>query len=117
NMLHLRSALILLILSIGVMRGAETAPPSEEMKHILRDRLTGPYDLRLDGLTKLDWTPAKLQELQKKVPIEIYRVPYPKGVADYFGYSIYRVKSDNRFLILRTGGIAGVFQLYSSVAE
>jgi len=65
-MLHLRSALILLILSIGVMRGAETAPPSDEMKHILHDRLSGRYDLRLDGLTKLDLATRQVRGVSKE---------------------------------------------------
>jgi len=116
-MLHLRSLLISLILALGSILHADDAAPSEGMKQILRDRLVGQYDLRLDGLIRLDWTRAKLEEFQKKVPVEIYHVPQPKGAADYFGYSICRIKSDNRFVIAKTGGVAGVFEVYSSTKE
>ena len=113
---HLNS-LLLLILFTGSLFGGEKAAPSEEMKQILRDRQVGQHDLQLKGLTKLNWTPAKLEEFQKKVPMEVYHVPPPKRTADYFAYTIYRIESDNRFLIVRSGGIVGISQVYASFQQ
>ena len=84
------------------------------MKRILRDRLVGRHDLRLDGLTKLEWTREPFDRFTQKNPLEIYRVPYPRGTADYFSYIIYRLKLKPKYVIVRSGGLAGVFEVYMS---
>ncbi len=32
----------------------------------------------------------------------------------FFEYTVYRLKRSNRFLVVRTGGIAGVFEVYET---
>jgi len=84
------------------------------MKRILRDRLVGRHDLRLGGLTKVEWTPERFERFKRKTPLEIYNVPYPRGTADYFSYAIYRLTLKPKYVIVRTGGFAGVFEVYMS---
>jgi hypothetical protein len=115
-MMRLRSILPFLLCT-ACLAARPSNPPSPAMKRILRDRLVGRHDLRLDGLTKMEWTRERFERFTQKTPLEIYHVPYPRGAADYFSYTIYRLKLKPKYAILVTGGFAGVFEVYTSQPE
>lgn len=86
---------------------------SAEMKAILRDRLFGRYDLKVDDLMKLRWTEKDLREAMKHIDFEVIKLPHQKGTFDTFKYRIFRSRSNNDYMIERTEGFAGVYELYA----
>ncbi|MFC5457566.1 hypothetical protein [Prosthecobacter fluviatilis] len=103
------TTLAILVL-LGGQSFAKTQKPSEEMILILIHHKSGPNDLDVSKLP-LDKTmdfPSK-----KEMPeYEVYRVPYPKGIADYFGYDVYLHAQSGRYWIYQGGGVASVSKFY-----
>jgi hypothetical protein len=103
---------LILLLTLLTSNHLAVADPSLEIKLVLKERLAGKHDLRLDGLTREQLTPEQSKRLEDKSSYEAYAIPYPKNVADYFAYAIYRFKATGEIWIVRTGGFAGVRELY-----
>jgi hypothetical protein len=86
--------------------------PSPEIEKVLKDRLVEKHDLRLNDLTGARPTPEQTKRLEDKASYERYNVPYPQNMADGFSYSIYRFKATGEMWITKTGGFAGISELY-----
>lgn len=104
--------LVLFLALLAFVQPVCAADPSPEIQQVLKERLVGKYDLKLDGLTKATLTPAHNKKLEDKSSYEVFHVPYPKRAADYFAYSIYRFNVTGEIWIIRSGGYAAVHELY-----
>ena len=103
----------LFLLTSGVpLEHLEQPKASAEMKKILRGRLLDRYNLKVDDLKKLNWSEDKLREAAKHIDFEVFRLPAERGAFDAFKYRIFRSKSNNDYIIERSGGFAGVHELY-----
>ncbi len=100
---------VLYVLGTGTVRAAD---PSPEIQRVLKERLVGKHDLKLDGLTGTAPTPEQRKKLEDKAAFEVYQIPYPKNTADYFSYAIYRFKDTGKIWIIRSGGFAGRTELF-----
>jgi len=100
---------IALILFCGSVTYANDQKPSKDMQKILDERLSGPSQLRTDGLKKLHY--QDLEEINKLTEFEKYRVPHPTG-NDIIEYEIWRSTQTGGYLILKTGGEAGLLDVY-----
>jgi hypothetical protein len=108
-----RRSLLVLLSALGLAALPLRAQnPSPEIQSVLKDRLVGKNDLRVDDLPKAKPTPEQLKRLDNKASYERYDVPYPKNMADGFAYAIFRFKDTGEIWIQRTGGFAGVSELY-----
>ena len=84
---------------------------NSSVKRILQAHKTGEWDLDVSKLSRLSETPNDfLKRMSGR--IEVHRVPPPSNVADAFVYDIILAKKGQRFWIRRTGGFAGVNELY-----
>ena len=106
------SILVLLVVALLCQGALCAATPSPEIQKVLKERYDGKYDLNLKGLVKSDAAKEQLNRLNDKSSYEVYHVPYPMGTADYFSYSIYRIKATGEIWILKSGGVAGVSEVY-----
>jgi hypothetical protein len=91
---------------------AKESRVSEPMKKILRERLVDRFELKIEDLTKLELTKEQLADMAAADKFEIFKLPSRPGVADDFHYQIFRSRKDNTYIILRTGGFAGVHEYY-----
>jgi len=89
---------------------AKDQEPSAEMRLILDHHRTGASTLNVKVLTK-DETKAAPNETDM-AEYEVYEVPYPQGVADYFSYKVYLHTPSGRYWIHQSGGFAGVSHFY-----
>ena len=79
------------------------------MRKILNLRFSSPTILGTSGLKKLHY--QDLEEIGKLTKFEKYRVPHAHG-ADIIEYEIWRSAETGAYLILRTGGEAGLLEVY-----
>ncbi len=102
--------ILAVLMSLGKQAEARTRKPSEEMILILIHHKSGPYDLDEKGLAldKAKDFPSKTETPE----YEVYNIPYPKGMADYFGYSVYLHTKSGRYWIHQSGGVGGVSNFY-----
>jgi len=92
------------------MYAADEAQPSRstEMQKIIEQRKAG-FELKTDGLKKLHY--EDLKEVEKLTKFEKYRLPPPVGL-DFFSYEVWRAPESDCYLIIKTGGEAGVLEVY-----
>ncbi|CAN5524777.1 hypothetical protein BH09VER1_BH09VER1_50680 [soil metagenome] len=90
---------------------------SPEIQQVLKKRLVGKYNLRVDDLPRQKLTADQTNRLKDKSSIEIYRVPHPSGTEDYFYYAIHRFRPTGEIWIIRSGGTASVSELYAISAK
>jgi hypothetical protein len=92
------------------MYAADEAQPSRStaMQKILEQRKAG-FELKTDGLKKLHY--EDLKEVEKLTKFEKYRLPPPVG-SDVFSYEVWRAPETDCYLIIKTGGEAGVLEVY-----
>lgn len=89
---------------------AKDQEPSAKMRLILDHHRTGESTLDVKELPR-DQTKAAPGD--KDMPeYEVYEVPYPPGVADYFSYKVYLHTPSGRYWIHQSGGFAGVSHFY-----
>jgi hypothetical protein len=101
---------IALILFYGAVVHASDQKPSKEMQKILDLRFSQPSELGTGGLKKLHF--QDLEEISKLATFEKYRVPNrPEGL-DIIEYQIWRSTQTGAYLILKTGGEAGLLEVY-----
>lgn len=103
------TALTILVFSVAdaIAKGQK---PSEEMIRILLHYKSGPNDLDVKGLD-LDQT-MNFPSQKEKPEYEVYRVPYPDGVADVCVYSVLLHSQTGHYWIHRWDCGAGVSQFY-----
>ena len=96
---------------------ADESAPSAEMKRIVAYHQRGTHDLDPKGL-KVDPTMHSPKE-EEMAGYEVYNVPYPRAMADYFTYRVYLHRQTGRYWINIGGGIAGVNRFHGpgSLAE
>lgn len=99
---------VLMLLSIQAP--AKNQKLSEDMILVLTHHKSGPNDLDPKALT-LDKARAFPSEAER-TEYEVYHIPYPKGVADYFAYRVYLHIKSGRYWIYQGGGIGGVSRFY-----
>ena len=88
--------------------GTDADLATKRIQQALQD---GPWDLDVSKLTKLSENPNEfLRRMSGKV--DVHTIPPPPNVADVFIYSIIVTRQGQRFWIHRTGGFAGVNELY-----
>lgn len=83
---------------------------SEDMILILIHHKSGPNDLDARGLP--EDKNMKAPDKAGAAEFEVYEVPYPRGIADYFGYRVYLHGKTGRYWINITGGVGGVYRFH-----
>lgn len=108
----MKRAFILVSSALLLLGALPVRAVSPEIQQVLQERLVGKYDLRVEDLPKQTPTADQSNRLKDKSSVESYRIPHPAGTEDYFYYSIYRFIPTGEIWITRSGGFAGVWELY-----
>lgn len=99
-----------LMLSCCGQTVAKDRVQTAEMRLILDHHRTGESTL---DVKKLGRDHNKAAPVENDIAeYEVYDVPYPKGVADYFSYKVYLHAPSGRYWIHQGGGFAGVSHFY-----
>ena len=111
--------LLLLLLAAFNLRAqsGNAAPPpapSGEMSAIVESlQAKGGRDLDVSTLPKMSKEDAAKFDSNG---MEVYSLPPPPGTADMFFYTVYYDKKQAKYWVRRTGGFAGLQELYGPVA-
>lgn len=105
---------VLIVIAATLLRASltlagEQNTPSKQMRQILAARFDGQVQLRTNGLKRLRY--EDLKEIEKLANFEKYLVPHSGG-SDLFQYEIWRSKDTGSYLVVKTGGEAGVLEVY-----
>src|SRR6266850_2171568 len=103
------TAIATILLSATLTYAEQDKAPSKEMQEILDERSAVHSQLRTSGLKKLHY--EDLQELDKLVKFEKYKVPHPIA-ADSIEYEVWRSIETGSYIILKTGGEQGLLEVY-----
>jgi len=98
------------LMAAFMLSSAEAGTPP--IKAIVKKHQAGEYDLNVNGMRRIDAN--RLEAILAAGKFQTYQVPRRPNVADDFLYRIYRSKQTNGYLIVRTGGIAGVYDVFAS---
>lgn len=109
----LRPLLLLLVLFSLISCASGPGGNSRGMQEIVRSLRVDPYNLDLSGMYR--GSPEEFEIMRGRSHMEIYRVPTRPGNVDAFQYTVYYNKSDKQYWVTRSGGIAGVSELYGPV--
>ena len=85
--------------------------PSPEIEQIVKERAMSRFTLSTKGLKPLNLDWYTLDEVKKLTRFEYYDLPVAIG-SDHYRYSIWRSVESGAFLIVKYGGIAGIFEVY-----
>lgn len=104
---------VLAVLGLGILFcfGGNSHDPDPRVKSVLKAHKQGQWDLDVSKLTKMS---EPIIDFEKRMTgkVEVYNVPHPSNIEDYFRYRIMMSKDGGEFWILRYGGFAGVSELY-----
>lgn len=107
---------VLLLLALAALSlraqsdsAAGTTAMSAEMRAIVTSLRPGGHDLNVSGLPKMGKEAAAAFDSKG---METCNIPPPPGTADMFSYTVYYDKAQGKYWISRTGGFAGVQELY-----
>ena len=84
--------------------------PSKEIEAIIDNLKTGRRGIDISGLTRIAW--EEFDKYKKDKKLEHYVLPPPLYTGDMFSYTIVFEKATRRFWIIKSGGFAGVYELY-----
>lgn len=111
--IRITTVLLLLMISTAPLRAQPDAPASPEMRSILAALQKGGHDLDVSSLPRLGREAAAAFDSKG---LEIFQIPPPPGTADMFAYTIYYDEARGKYWVSRTGGFAGVRELYGPMA-
>jgi len=100
---------IALVVFCGTFTYASDQKLSKDMQKIVDLRFGEASRLGTGGLKKLHY--QDLEEISKLATFEKYRVPHAEGL-DIIEYEIWRATGTGAYLIIKTGGEAGLLEVY-----
>lgn len=107
--------LILIFLGVGIMTCScnEEGGTNANLQTILQAHKTDQWDMDVSKLSRLSENPKEFMNRMAGT-IEVHEVRAPANIPDAFRYNIILSKDGQQFWILRTGGFAGVYELYGT---